>query len=35
MESFMASAATIERKWYVGGGTCYTLGRLSSELSEV
>ena len=27
MKSFMASPATIERKWYVVDATGYTLGR--------
>ena len=34
MKSFMASPATIERKWYVVDATGYTLGRLSSEISN-
>ena len=29
MKSYMASPATIERKWYVVDATGYTLGRLS------
>ena len=32
MKSFMASPATIERKWYVVDATGYTLGRLASEV---
>ena len=35
MKSFMASPATIERKWYVVDATAYTLGRLSSEIAKV
>ena len=35
MKSYMASPATIERKWYVVDATGYTLGRLSSELAKV
>ena len=35
MKSFMASPATIERKWYVVDATGYTLGRLSSEIAKV
>ena len=35
MKSFMASPATIERKWYVVDATGYTLGRLSSEVAKV
>ena len=31
----MASAATIERKWYVVDATGYTLGRLASEVAKV
>ena len=33
MKSFMASPATIERKWYVVDATGYTLGRLASEVA--
>ena len=35
MKSFMASSATIERKWYVVDATGYTLGRLASEVAKV
>lgn len=35
MKSFMASPATIERKWYVVDATDMTLGRLSSEVAKV
>ena len=35
MMSYMASPATIERKWYVVDATGYTLGRLSSEIAKV
>ena len=35
MKSFMASPATIERKWYAVDATGYTLGRLSSEVAKV
>jgi large subunit ribosomal protein L13 len=35
MKTFMASPATIERKWYVVDATGYTLGRLSSEIAKV
>ena len=35
MKSFMASPATIERKWYVVDATGYTLGRLASEVANV
>jgi large subunit ribosomal protein L13 len=35
MKTFMASPATIERKWYVVDATGYTLGRLASELAKV
>ena len=35
MKSFMASPATIERKWYVVDATGMTLGRLSSEVAKV
>ena len=34
MKSFMASPATIERKWYVVDATGYTLGRLASEVAK-
>ena len=35
MKSFMASPATIERKWDVVDATGYTLGRLASEVAKV
>ena len=35
MKTFMASPATIERKWYVVDATGHTLGRLSSEIAKV
>jgi len=35
MKSFMASPATIERKWYVVDATGKTLGRLTSEVAAV
>ncbi|WP_124066961.1 50S ribosomal protein L13 [Clostridium sp. E02] len=35
MKTFMASPATIERKWYVVDATGYTLGRLGSEIAKV
>lgn len=35
MKSYMASASTVERKWYVVDATGYTLGRLSSEIAKV
>ena len=35
MKSFMASPATVERKWYVVDATGYTLGRLASEVAKV
>ncbi len=35
MKSYMASPATIERKWYVVDATGYTLGRLSSEIAKI
>ena len=35
MKSYMASAATIERKWYVVDATGYTLGRLASEVAKI
>lgn len=35
MKSFMASPATIERKWYVVDAAGHTLGRLSSEIAKV
>lgn len=35
MKSFMASPATIERKWYVVDAEGHTLGRLSSEIAKI
>ncbi len=35
MKSFMASPATIERKWYVVDATGYTLVRLTSEVAKI
>ena len=35
MKSYMASPATIERKWYVVDATGHTLGRLSAEIAKV
>ena len=35
MKTFMASPATIERKWYVVDATGMTLGRLASEIAKV
>ena len=35
MKSFVASPATIERKWYVVDASQYTLGRLSSQVAAV
>ena len=35
MKSYMASPATIERKWYVVDATGYTLGCLASEVAKV
>lgn len=35
MKSFMASPATIERKWYVVDATDMTLGRLAAEVAKV
>ena len=35
MKTFMASPATIDRKWYVVDATGYTLGRLASEIAKV
>jgi large subunit ribosomal protein L13 len=35
MKSFMASPATIERKWYVIDAEGQTLGRLSSEIAKI
>ena len=35
MKTFMASPATITRKWYVVDATDMTLGRLSSEVAKI
>ena len=35
MKTFMASPATIERKWYVIDATGLTLGRLCSEVAKI
>ena len=35
MKTFMASPATIDRKWYVVDATAMTLGRLASEVAKV
>lgn len=35
MKTFMASPATIERKWYVVDATDKTLGRMASEIASV
>ena len=35
MKTFMASPATIDRKWYVVEATDMTLGRLASEVAKV
>ncbi len=35
MKSYMASAATIERKWYVVDAADQTLGRLASQVASV
>ena len=35
MKTFMASPATIDRKWYVVAATGMTLGRLASEVAKV
>ncbi len=35
MKTYMASPATIERKWYVVDATEMTLGRLASEVAKV
>ena len=34
MKTFMASPATIDRKWYVVDATDMTLGRLASEIAK-
>ena len=35
MKSYMASAATVERKWYVVDAADQTLGRLASQVASV
>jgi len=35
MKTFMANAATIERKWYVVDAEGKTLGRLAAEVAKV
>ena len=35
MNTFMASPATIDRKWYVVDASGKTLGRLSSEIAKI
>ena len=35
MKTFVASASSIDRKWYVVDATGYTLGRLASEVAKV
>ncbi len=35
MKTFMASPATIDRKWYVVDATDQTLGRLAAEVAKV
>ena len=35
MKTYMPSAATIERKWYVVDATDMTLGRMASEIAKV
>ena len=35
MKTFMASPATIDRKWYVVDATGMTLGRLASEIATI
>lgn len=35
MKTFMASPATIDRKWYVVDATGMTLGRLSTEVASI
>ncbi|SHL07025.1 LSU ribosomal protein L13P [Anaerocolumna jejuensis DSM 15929] len=35
MKSYMASASTIDRKWYVIDASGHTLGRLSSEIAKI
>ena len=35
MKTFMASPATIDRKWYVVDATDKTLGRMAAEIAKV
>ncbi len=35
MDTYMATAGSIERKWYVIDATDHTLGRLSSEVASI
>ncbi len=35
METYMPSASSVERKWYVVDASQYTLGRLSSQVAAV
>ena len=35
MKTFMASPATIDRKWYVVDAADMTLGRLASEAAKI
>ena len=35
MKSYMASASTVERKWYVVDAADYRLGRLASQVASV
>lgn len=35
MRTFMASPATIDRKWYVVDATDMTLGRMASEIAKI
>jgi len=35
MKSYVASPATVERKWYVIDADGHTLGRLSSEIAKI
>ncbi|MFP4697089.1 MAG: 50S ribosomal protein L13 [Eubacteriales bacterium] len=35
MNSYMAKAETVERKWYIVDATDHTLGRLASEIAKV
>ena len=35
MKSYMATASSIERKWYVVDAEGHTLGRLASEIAKV